>query len=303
MRKAFVLSPISVGFLFAIASAALFAVRPIFVKLVYAQGIDSLTLIAYRMLFSAPFYLFMLSMLLRDVETRAKLNFKRLARCCVIGIMGYCVASYLDLLGLQYVTAQLGRMVLYIYPTFVVLLGALLLGHKITWRIVIPLGITYLGVAIIFGHDLQEFGNDVIKGTLYITGSALAFSFYLLLSKDLITAIGSRLFTSIALLAASGAIFILYLFTMSDGPTHTTPIGLFWILIIAIFCTVIPTFFTASAVARIGADRAGIVGLIGPGFTSVFAVLILAEQFTVYHAAGIVLTIIGVWVLRKVSNA
>ena len=126
MRRAFQPSTTTVGLIFAILSAVLFAIRPIFVKLVYAQDIDPTTLIAFRMLFSAPIYAAILFYLLRDPEKRARLSWRTVLASCVLGLFGYYLASLLDLLGLQYVTAQLGRMVLYIYPTMVVLLGALI---------------------------------------------------------------------------------------------------------------------------------------------------------------------------------
>ena len=298
MRQTDSISPITVGFLFALGSAALFAIRPIFVKLVFAQGVDSTTLIGFRMLFSAPIYMAMLLLLLRDPDMRSRLTKKNVAATSVVGLFGYYCASYLDLLGLEHVTAQLGRMMLYTYPTFVVILGALFFGEKITIRTTIALVITYFGVAVIFGHDLNEFGGDVITGAMFILGSAVSFSMYLLFGKSLIKELGSRLFTCIALIAASLAIFIHYGLTRPILAPQVNPTALGWILVIAIFCTVIPTFFTTSAVARIGADKTGIVSMVGPAFTSTFAVLVLSERFTVYHAIGIALTVLGVWILR-----
>jgi len=219
------ISPINAGFLFAISSAALFAIRPIFVKL--------------------------------------------------------------------------GRMILYVYPTFVVLLGALFFGQPITWRVTISLLLTYIGVSIIFGHDLDVFGNEVIIGALFILASAFTFSFYLLFSKSLMSDIGSRVFTCIALISASTGILIHYSITHTPLSPNINQTAIWLILIIAIFCTVIPTFFTTAAVSRIGADKTGIVAMIGPGFTSVFAVLILQEDFTLYHLLGITITIIGVAMLQK----
>lgn len=296
------LSATTIGFMFAIGSAALFAIRPIFVKLVYAQGIDSTTLIAFRMLFSAPIYALMLLWLLRDPAKRINLNIKNIAATMIIGLFGYYIASFLDLVGLQYLTAQLARMILYVYPTIVVLLGALFFGQALDRKIIIPLVITYTGVLLIFGHDLNEFGADVYLGALFILGSALSFSIYLLFSKNLIKAIGSRVFTCIALLAASTGIFVHYAITRSVTAPQVNGTGLFWILIIAIFCTVIPTFFTTAAVGRIGADRTGVVAMIGPAFTSVFAITILSEAFTMFHAIGILLTITGVWVLQRYAS-
>ncbi|MGB5326367.1 MAG: EamA family transporter [Pseudomonadales bacterium] len=116
---------IATGWLFALASAALFALRPVLVKLVYAEGVDSTTLIAWRMLFSAPVYLLLLVLLLGSKQLRGSLDAKTLAAAALLGILGYFGAAYFDLLGLQYVSAQLGRIILYTYPGLVVLLGAL----------------------------------------------------------------------------------------------------------------------------------------------------------------------------------
>jgi drug/metabolite transporter (DMT)-like permease len=299
MSKTGYLSTTGVGFIFAIASSALFAIRPIFVKLVYAQGIDPTTLIAFRMLFSMPIYLVMLVFLMRDPEKRSRLSPRAVIATCIIGLFGYYSASFLDLMGLQYVTAQLGRMILYVYPTMVVILGFIFFRERITLRILASLVITYFGVAIIFGHDLQEFGGDVFTGAIFILGSALSFAIYLIFSKSLITELGSRVFTCIALMSASIGIFIHYGLAKSITSPEVNSIGLFWIVIIAIFCTVIPTFFTTSAVARIGANKTGVTAMVGPAFTSIFAVLVLSEAFTIYHGVGIIVTVLGVWTLKR----
>jgi drug/metabolite transporter (DMT)-like permease len=303
MPKTSPMSAASAGLIFAIGSAALFAVRPIFVKLVYAQGIDSTTLIAFRMLFSMPIYAIMLLWLLRDPVKKSKLSLKAIVSSSIIGLFGYYAASFLDLIGLQYVTAQLGRMILYIYPTLVVILGAIFFRERVTWRMLVSLAITYIGVAVIFGHDLQQFDDNVIVGALFIVGSALSFAIYLIFSKSLITELGSRVFTCIALISASMGIFIHYALTHSILTPQVNAVGLSWILVISIFCTVIPTFFTTAAVARIGANKTGIVAMVGPAFTSSFAVLILGEAFTIYHAVGIIMVVMGVWYLHREKMA
>lgn len=294
-------SSVTAGFVFALASAALFAIRPIFVKLVYAENVDPLTLIGLRMAFSAPIYGLLLILFLHQKRNRVPLNASLLGQIFVIGLTGYFLASYFDLIGLQYVSAQLGRMLLYTYPTFVVILGAIFYQQPITARTIIALLFTYAGVALIFNHDLNAIGEEVALGALWILASAFAFSFYLMHSKPLIAQIGSQVFTCIALIAASLGIFIYWGLTanpvqevMAASPTALMIIG-----IIAVFCTVIPTFFTAAAVDRIGPDRTGIVAMVGPGFTSIFAVWILAEAFTWTHAAGIAVTILGVSFLKR----
>jgi len=304
-------SPISTfnaGLLFAIASAALFAIRAIFVKLVYAENVDPLTLIAFRMLFSLPLYTIVLLYVLKDAERRTRLTKRNVILACVVGFLGYYSASYLDLLGLQYVTAQLGRVVLYTYPTFVVILGLIFFSEKISLRTIVALLVTYSGVLLIFGHDISQYGSEVKKGVAFILLCALSFAFYLVLSKPLIKEMGSQLFTSIALIAASVAILCHYcvqsfLSTGTIAPANMTSEALFWIFIIAIFCTVIPTYLTTAAVANIGAEKTGIAAMIGPAFTSLFAVLILHESFTLFHLAGISLTVFGVWILKQPNKS
>ena len=298
MSPARSISPITAGICFALASASMFAIRPILVKLTYEQGTDSVTLIGYRMLFSTPIYIVMLAILLTNPKHRASLTTQRVIGASAVGLLGYYSASLLDLLGLQYVTAQLGRILLYSYPTFVVLLGALFFGRAISKNIILSLLITYTGIAIIFGHDLTVFGDEVITGALFIFGSALSFALYLLFSKQLIEDLGSRVFICIALIAAGAAGLIHYAFTQTISEPQVNEKALWLILFIAIFCTVIPSFFTAAAVARIGADRTGIIAMIGPAITSLFAVVVLSENFTVYHAIGIMITVFGIWVLN-----
>ena len=292
-------SSFTLGFILAIASAALFSIRPVFVKLVYAENVDPTTLIGLRMLFSLPFYLLMLLLLLRDPAKRLRLSPRLVATTMLLGLAGYYSASFLDLLGLQYVTAQLGRMILYIYPTLVVILSAFFFAQKITARLIIAMLITYCGVAIIFAQDLRTFGDEVITGALFILASALSFACYLAFSKGLIDQLGSRLFTSIALISACIGILIHYSITHSITHPQVNQTALFGILIIAVFCTVIPSFLTTAAVERIGSSNVSVIAMIGPAFTSVFAVLVINEAFTVYHFIGISLSIWGIWVLRK----
>ena len=298
------LSPVTTGFLFAIASAALFAVRPIIVKLIYAQDVDTTTLIALRMLFSVPFYLVLLIYFLRDAERRSRLDAKKTLQIIGIGMLGYYVASYLDLVGLKTVTAQLGRMILYTFPTFVVLFGALFFAKPITKRVILSLIITYTGISVIFGHDLNYFGSDIIVGGLFLTASAITFACYLLFAKPIIDDVGSRLFTCIALIGASIGILTHFSITHSihDAIEITRP-AFYYCVFLALFCTVIPTFFTSAAVARIGADKTGIVAMTGPIFTSIAAVNIIGEAFTIYHFLGIIFIIAGVAILNDKKQA
>jgi drug/metabolite transporter (DMT)-like permease len=291
-----------IGLCFAVAGAAFFSIRPILVKFAYQENIDSVTLLALRMLFSAPFYIALLVYFLQDnssksLERKKHIDTKLLAMTTVIGLMGYYAASLLDLYGLLYISAQLERLLLFTYPTLVVIFGAIFFAKPIKGNIVIALIFSYGGIATIFIHDFEQFGSDIIKGGIFVGLSTIVFAFYVLFGKEIINKIGSRMFTCIAMIAASTGIFIHFLITNNLSDLHTSNKVYFISFAIAIFCTIIPSFFISEAIARIGPDKTSITGTIGPVFTTLFAVTLLNEVFTVYHAIGMFLVIIGVSVL------
>jgi len=286
-----------IGLAFAIFGAALFSVRPILVKFAYQENVDSVTLLTLRMLFSAPFYIVLLAIFLRDPTRKANLNLRIVAFTTVIGLMGYYAASLLDLYGLLYISAQLERLLLFTYPTFVVIFGALFFGKKITSNIVIALLFSYGGIASIFIHDLNHYGDNIALGSIFVGFSTIVFAFYVLFGKNIITQIGSRMFTCIAMIAASIGIVIHFLVTNEIQDLATNNTVYLISLAIAIFCTIIPSFCISEAIARIGPDRTSITGTIGPVFTTLFAVNLLGEAFTTYHAIGIILVVIGVSIL------
>ncbi len=286
-----------IGFAFAIIGSALFSFRPILVKFAYQEQLDSVTLLALRMLFSAPFYIVLLCIFMRDPKRREPLNTSIVLQAGLIGFMGYYVSSLVDLIGLQYISAQLERMLLFTYPTLVVIFGALFFRRKITGNTLLALAFSYCGIAFIFTHDLKYYGDDIVKGSFFVCLSSLIFAFYVLFGKQIINKIGSRLFTCIAMISASIGIMVHFFITNDISDLHTSTRIYFICFAIAIFCTILPSFFISEAIARIGPDRNSIVGTIGPVFTTLFAVSLLDEAFTHYHVLGMLLVIIGVSVL------
>ena len=286
-----------IGLGFAILGALLFSIRPILVKFAYQDAIDTVSLLTLRMLFSAPFYIVLLCYFLRNKERRQSLNPRIITFTIFIGLMGYYVASLLDLYGLLYISAQLERLLLFTYPTFVVIFGALFFGKAITFHVVLALLFSYGGISAIFLHDLNFYGNDILTGSIFVGLSTIVFAFYVLFGKNIINQIGSRMFTCIAMIAASIGIIIHFLITNELSDLQTTNKVYVISFAIAIVCTIIPSFCISEAIARIGPDRTSITGTIGPVFTTLFAVSLLGEAFTVFHAIGMVLVIIGVSIL------
>lgn len=286
------------GLLLAIAGTALFGLKSIFIKLAYAEGVDTETLLMLRMLIALPFYLGMLLWLWQKPAQVRPLRSEWMA-IAGLGFMGYYLASWLDMEGLNYISAQLERLTLYTYPIMTTLLGWLFLREVITRRVVFALLLTYSGVMLLYLHEATADMSGASRGVLLVVLAALSFSGYVVLSKHYITRLGSRLFTSIAMLASTVYVLIHFLITHDLQDLLIADAAWIYAFLLAVFSTLLPSFMVSEAIARIGAARTSIVGTAGPVFTIVLAVIILGEPFGWAHLAGMVLVMFGVSLLRK----
>ncbi len=294
--KPHTLSPTTIGFILAIFGTALFSLKSIFIKLTYAQGLDSDSVLMIRMAIALPIYLVVLFWLNR-VKTKPEGLRSKLLKITFLGFIGYYLASYLDLKGLEMISAQLERLTLFTYPIMVSILGALFFKTPITRKVLLALITTYSGLLVVFAKEASLNGEQVLFGTLLVFLAALSFSFYVLFGKQMIHKIGSLWFTSLAMTISS--FFVLLHFGLFSDFSNLiiTPIAWLWLILLAIFSTVIPSFMISEAIAKIGPAQTGIVGMLGPIVTMGLAITILNEPFTVWHALGMVLVIGGVAIL------
>lgn len=288
---------IKLGFILAILGTGLFSFKSIVVKLAYEYQIVGEQLIALRMMISAPIYLAILWWLnLRNPISVKTLNQHKWL-LLVAGLMGYYLASLLDLWGLELISAQLERLILFTYPGFVMLLS-LVIWKKVPSKItMLSLFITYLGIAVVLGVEAQKQWSSVLLGGGMVLLSAFFFGLYLILSKTGIQALGSQRFTCIAMLVASTAVAIHMSFLRDLEIANLAWQVYALALALAIFCTVIPSLLIAAAIARLGPQLTSILGGLGPVMTAIFAVFILNEPFGVSHLLGTSLVVVGAWLV------
>ena len=281
-----------IGFAFAIFGTLLFSLKSIFIKLLYAEGLDANTVLTLRMALALPFYVAILIWQLRKQPHRPSHNL--ILKITLFGFFGYYLASLLDLLSLEYISAQLERLGLFTYPLLVALLGRLFFKIAITRTVIISLLLTYTGLCIVMLQELSYAGNNVFLGTLLVLGSALSFAIYVLLSKPIISEIGSVFFTSIAMIA-SGLFVFLHSSIWVDFQTLTvSPNAWSLLLLLAVFSTVLPSFLISEAIHRIGPIQTGIMGTLGPLFTIGLAFLLLDESLSLLALFGIALVLLGI---------
>lgn len=273
--------------------AVLFSGKAVLVKLAYAYQIDAISLLALRMLFSLPFFVGIAYYSGNKVE-QVKLSLKDWGAVVGMGLLGYYLASLFDFLGLQYISASLERLILFVYPTLVVVLSALFFGVRIGRREYVALLLTYLGIFVVFYNDVAIGQNNVIKGAVLIFASALTYAIYLMGSGRLIPKLGSVRFTAYAMVVSSLAVLVHFVCTQSLSGLAFPP-QVYWISIgMAVFSTVLPAFLLSEGIRLIGSGRASIVGSVGPVSTIVLAYFFLQEAITLHQVAGTVLVLGGV---------
>lgn len=284
------------GYALAAAGAALFSTKAIFIKLAYMDQVNPALMLALRNVVALPFFLGVgiYTVLKLRREGKALPSLKLTGQALATGFIGYYVSSLLDFEGLSYITAQLERLVLFTYPIFVMFLGWMFFKARITWMSVLAAAITYAGLVVVFLSALPTGGRDVWIGTALVLGCAVTFALYQLLAKGFITAMGSALFTSIALTGSAVACIAHYVITSRSFDFSSSP-RFFWLAAgTAIFATVLPSFLVNAGLARISPQSTSMIATISPLITISLAVWILGEQFTVADAIGAAMVIAGV---------
>ena len=292
--RAYLLSGLALAALGAVAASA----KAIIVKLAYRHGVDATTLLALRMLIAFPF--FVLMGLWAAQRASSTLSLRDWLHVTGLGFAGYYLSSYLDFLGLGYISATLERLILYLSPTLVMLISLVLLGQRPSRRQLVALLLSYAGVAMAFAHDIAWQGRDTLIGSALVFGGALSYAIYLFGSGQVVARIGALRLTAYA----SGVACLLcvgqFLLTRAPGELAGWPAPVYGLsLINGTLCTVVPVLAIMIGVKRIGSSLAAQVSMIGPVATIVLSLWLLGEPMGLWQSLGTALVLAGVLVLGR----
>ena len=289
------------GLLLASAGSIAFSGKAIIVKLAYRHGVDAVTLIMYRMLFALPLFL-----ALAWWASRGKPPLTRRDWLGILGLgfTGYYLASFLDFWGLQYISASLERLILYLNPTLVLLLGWFLYQRRISGLQALAMAVSYAGVLLVFGHEADFAGPGAALGALLVFGSAISYAIYLVYSGELVKRLGSMRLVGLATSVACMLCLLQFvLLRPLDAATAVAPEVIWLSVLNATLCTFAPVIMVMMGIERIGAGLAAQTGMIGPMSTIAMGVLILDEPFNGWIIAGTVLVVSGVFLVTRFSSA
>ena len=283
-----------IGALFAFTATFAFSAKAILVKLAYVHPVDAVTLLTLRMLFSFPFFLAAAAWSHRNAGG-TPLKKRDGVQLGILGFLGFYLASLLDFMGLTYLSASLERLIVFLYPTLVILLGALFLRKRITASAILALIVSYAGILLVFAKDVTMEQPHLWVGAGLVFGSTLAYAAYLTGCEEMITRLGPVRFTAYAMTLSSlmVAIHFFLIHPAADLAGQPRPVYALSFLM-AIFSTVLPAFLLSTGIRKIGAAKASMIGSLGPVFTIVMAYFLLGESTSGDQIIGALLVLAGV---------
>lgn len=286
--------------LFAALGAVAFSGKAIIVKLAYRYGVDAVTLIMYRMLFALPLFAAMAWWASRG---KAALTRSDWLGVLGLGFSGYYLASFLDFAGLAYITASLERLILYLNPTLVLLMGWALYGRAVRGGQMLGMAVSYCGVLLVFGQEAAHQGTGAAWGALLVMGSAVSYAAYLVYSGEMVKRLGSLRLVGLATSVACVLCLLQFALLRPLSAALVAPEVLWLSVLNATLCTAVPVLLVMMAVERIGAGAAAQAGMVGPMSTVLMGAWLLGEPLTAGVALGTALVIAGIFVFSRASRS
>jgi drug/metabolite transporter (DMT)-like permease len=305
LRTAIRQSYVAGGIVICLVGAICFSTKAIFVKLAYRDtGIDAVPLLALRMVFSLPFFFVSAALASRQAHN-VKFTRSQWLYIAVLGCLGYYISSLLDFIGLQYVSAGIERLILFIYPTMVLIISAAISKATINRYQWTAVAITYIGLFLAFFGEVNLDGTytrDFYFGSVLIFACAFTYAVYLVGSGKLIPVVGAAKFNSYAMSFACVGVLLHYFFTSDQSLLHFPPLVYGYSIAMALLSTVIPSYLISEGIKRIGSGNAAVVGSIGPVSTIIQAYLFLNEPIFALQIAGTLLVLAGVLLIGKTQR-
>jgi drug/metabolite transporter (DMT)-like permease len=289
------------GLLLAAAGSIALSGKAIIVKLAYRHGVDAVTLIMYRMLFALPLFLALAwwATYRQQGGAPAPLTRRDWLGILGLGFTGYYLASFLDFWGLLYISASLERLILYLNPTIVLVLGWVWYQRRITARQALAMAVSYAGVLLVFGHEADLSGPNAALGAVLVFGSAISYAIYLVTSGEMVKRLGAMRLVGLATTVACVLCILQFVVLRPLSAAIVAPEVIWLSVLNATLCTFAPVVMVMMAIERIGAGLASQTGMIGPMSTIAMGVWLLDEPFNGWIVAGTALVVAGVFMVTR----
>jgi drug/metabolite transporter (DMT)-like permease len=282
--------------------AVLFSGKAVIIKYAYRYGVSPEALLALRMLLALPMFWCVYWFFSRN-NKKLPLSKTDYLKLIGLGFIGYFFSSYLDFLGLQYISVGLERILLYLTPTIVILISYFFMQKRITRLQWYAMVIGYLGVMLVFLQDVGSKGDNAWLGALLVFGSTCMYAAYLISAGEMVNRIGSMRLVTYA--TSVSAIFSAIQIGFHQPSALFTQLPqVYWLsLVNASICTVIPMFLIMLAIQRIGSSVTAQAGILGPLATVFMGWYFLDETMSLMQIFGMALVVVAMWLLVRNREA
>lgn len=285
------MSSARLGLVCAALAALLFSFKSVLIKLAYADGADAESLFMWRMLFCLPAYA-LLWWMDGTREERPPMSWRTALFAGGVGVVGHGLSSYLDMLGLLHLSAQLERLILFTHPMLVTLLGACFFGIAASGRALAAGTASQAGMLLALVPLMGGSGGAWMPGVPLVFAAALTYALYQLWARPLVHALGATRFTCLAMTASAlFALCVHAVFGPGLAGASWSAGTLAWAAVLAVFATVLPSLLLSAALRRIGAQENAAIGAAGPALTMLLAAACLGEAMTAHAVLGCAISV------------
>ncbi len=301
IAQQFFASSYAIGFGCVLLATIGLSFKAIFIKQIYLLDpqIDAISMLAIRLLLALPFFALLLLYIHYKQPGQASLPLAYLPHCLGLGMLGYYLSALLDFSSLAYIPVNLSRILLFLYPSFVVLICLFFRPAEISRKVIYALIFSYLGLILVCAELYPQVTQDLVLGSMLSLGAALAFALYTYHSASMIQTLGAMRFTCYAVFA-SAAVTLIHALSLHGPALFIRSVEVYLLILpMALFATVLPLLLMAEGIQRIGAAHSAVISTAGPVVTAISAYLVLGEIISPMQIAGGLMIIGGIFIIGR----
>ena len=282
------------GYIYSIISAILFGSAGLFVKLAFASGIDSISLLTLQYIIAVPLMFILMYIFNKKLFKVTKTQLLRLA---VLGIVGNTFMTVFYYTSFNYLPIQMVAILLYTYPIMVFIYLSVFKRESLGYKKLFALFLAFLGCVLTLDLLFGQFEYSLM-GVFFGLLCAMFYAFMNIYSEERLQGLEplainaySTLFSLISLLIYKFPLFVF----KGDVTTNV----LLYTIILAIFCEIIPLTLLYAAIKHIGSLKVSIIGNLEIPTAMLVSFFILHEQIGNMQIIGTVLVIYSIYTIRK----
>ena len=271
-------------------------------KLAYNYNLAPLKLSFFRWLLA---FIIILPFTFSSILKNYSLIKKNLLKIIILSVLGVTVFNSFTYIALTSTIVINASIMGSVAPLLIIFFSWLILKTNPTFYQFFGILLSILGVICIIlkGNIINLLNLHFTPGDIWMFVAVICWGLYSVLLKKIDSSLPQIPTLTVMIFFGLVFIFPFYIYeSFSEGFFPSKTSDLFMIFYVAIFAGIFSFIFWNKGVSIIGANRAGIFLHLIPLFSSIWAIFILSERFSIYHVFGISFIIVGIITANYKSN-